>query len=67
MEEGLSDLFFRIFLWVLGSYAALKLLISLFQHIPSVRKQVEKMNKYRAAEKLTWLYKVHSNAVKLHK
>ncbi|MCO5602963.1 hypothetical protein L7F22_057104 [Adiantum nelumboides] len=57
VEEPPSYFYLRLILYVLGSYATLKLIISIVQHTPSVRKQVEKMDRYRIIVYLKWLYK----------
>ncbi|KAI5073079.1 hypothetical protein GOP47_0011092 [Adiantum capillus-veneris] len=57
LEKPPSHFYLRLILYVLGSYATLKLIISLFQHMPSVRRQVEKMDNSKTIAYLKWLYK----------
>eukprot|EP00250_Pteridium_aquilinum_P008089 c17661_g1_i1 orf=354-4031(+) len=55
LEKSPSYFYLKLFLWVLGPYVALKLLISLCQHIPSVGEQAEKTGK--VADAFLWLLK----------
>ncbi|MCO5597147.1 hypothetical protein L7F22_051222 [Adiantum nelumboides] len=57
IEKPPSFFYLKLILWVLGPYATLRLIIALLQLVPSVRKLVEIMDKYKPVVSLKWLYK----------
>lgn len=56
LDDTPSSAFFKIYLLVLGIYAAIHLSLSFFLHIPFLRKQAEKSDRIRFFEAIKWLY-----------